>query len=186
MDTDSPPNRTGEGSDEEEESSYNADLLELEPLREDSEDLLDDGNDIDNDDAASEQQNTDDEKQDGEREESSSGSSGEDEDEDDAHVQGLTSNEREILTLLAVDKVDHPYLEQLHFFIDSRLLSRNWPPSWNSQQVHYQHFGLQTQRMTLSKSQLVNQVYQTINLLPSRLKRPLNILRLPPRNTIKL
>jgi len=112
MDIDSPPNKIENDDDDEEESSYNAELLELEPLREDSEDLLDDEDDEedgDNDDDAQEDaSNTEDADRDekGSQEGAdSSRSSEEDEDDDDAHVQGLTSNEREILTLLAVDKV---------------------------------------------------------------------------------
>lgn len=115
MDIDSPSNKTQDEADDddvEEEPSYNAELLELEPLREDSDDLLDDNDDDNDGKAQGSHSEDDDEDDDGKTSEPHEGSStsseeddDDDEDEEDAHVQGLTSNEREILTLLAVDKV---------------------------------------------------------------------------------
>lgn len=103
MDTDSPADRIDD-EDDDEEPSYNADLLELEPLREDSDDLLDDGN---GDDKAQRSSPEDGDENSNEKssEEDDDDDDEDDDEEEDTHVQGLTSNEREILTLLAVDKV---------------------------------------------------------------------------------
>lgn len=100
MDVDSPSSRIDE-EDDEEETSYNAELLELEPLREDSVEELDGDNDDDDDEDNDDNEDNDEQSSDAE----SSSSSASEQEDDDAHVQGLTSNEREILTLLAVDKV---------------------------------------------------------------------------------
>lgn len=107
MDVDSPSSNRSDDDEEFEESGYNAELLELEPLREDSEELRDDddskagqgdGGDGDDDDSEDNKQDSPGSAFSEDQEES--------DDDDDAHVQGLTANEREILTLLAVDKVE--------------------------------------------------------------------------------
>lgn len=111
MDVDSPSSNRSDDDEEFEESGYNAELLELEPLREDSEELRDE------DDSKAGQGDGgdgDDDSEDNKQESPGSASSEDQEesdDDDDAHVQGLTANEREILTLLAVDKVE---LTQYH------------------------------------------------------------------------
>ena len=106
MDIDSPTSHRSEDIEEDNDddvSGYDAQLLELEPLREDS-----DGEEelIDNDASKQEDNDDNDDVDDNDEQAGSSSSASSEEEEDDTHVQGLTSNEREILTLLAVDKVN--------------------------------------------------------------------------------
>jgi hypothetical protein len=105
MDIDSPSAKTADSEDEHDdfEDGYNphTELFELEPLREDSEDE----DDINDDDEEDDDDNDNDDNNDNDNDNEQESQSSSEEEEEEEQVHGLTGNEREILTLLAVDKV---------------------------------------------------------------------------------